>query len=157
MKLSQEVIELAELQAKTFKLAVSKDGTATAEGHDKLFETFLEANGKLDAAKEVQSLASTFYTATAKTVGEAALAAMKKHPSLQTVEVVVPLIGKDTFTVNMERSKTFPKPRTTTGETVTHYGFLNTKLDTTASRANAGMMKKIREDLEEAGAAALST
>lgn len=149
MKISQAVIDLSANLRNGIKIEVAKDGTATATVTEGLYKANLPED-LVEAADKLHEHNSNFLTAAAKAVGEAAVDAMSKNKSCEHVEAVVPLLGKDTFTVGLDRVKSYPVPGGKEGEKVTQYGVINTKLDTVSARPNVGMMKLVRKEINEA-------
>jgi hypothetical protein len=155
MKTPTEVTDLRAKLAKVITLDVAKDGTATHGGLDKVLSTAFTPE-ELKNDEDVMSKRSTLFTAFAGAVGDVGIAAMKKHPNLKVVEAVLPLTGKDTFTVTVDREKSYPKPGKP-GETIKAFGVLNTQLDTVSSRSNRGLMKQVRQELQEKALAAFGS
>lgn len=156
MKLRTEVVDLsADLRKNVIKLEV-KDGQGTFTGLDKIYAHAL-GDEDMEHDKRLHDKRSTAFTATAKAIGELGIDAMKKHPNLVSLEAVVPLQGKDSFTVTVDRQREYPKPGSKTGEKIKAFGVLNTQLDTVSSRSNLGQMKQVRQELQEAAMAAFGS
>lgn len=156
MELKQNIVDLSAAQRKKIKLEVAKDGTSSWTGLEELYPDAL-GEDDLGHDKRISEKRSAFFVATAKTIGEVTLEAMKKKPELQSVEAIVPLHGKDTFVVGIERVKEFPKPGSKEGEKITQYGVLSAELNTVGATVKRGQMKAVREALQEQYAAALNS
>ena len=156
MKNQTQVEDLSTRLKNNLKLEVADDNTAKVSGLETAFHDNMPEELRAQS-KKLHDYSSTFYTATALAVGEASIDAMKKNKKLQTVEAAVPLEGRSTYTVMMERSKEYPKPGSKTGEKITAFGVLNTKLDTVTARSNAGGLKEVRQRLQDAALAAFGS
>ena len=99
-----------------------------------------------EVAESLHQYASDFMAATAKVIGDTALPLMEQHRKLEEVNVTVPMMGKDKWSVSIPRESTFPVPGGN-GATVTKYAQLTGKLETYAAISNRGVIKSIREDL----------
>lgn len=105
-----------------------------------------------EQAEQLHTHATNVYSGLSYAFGTKATDALKKHSKVDSVVLEAPLIGKDTWTMNYSRSKTYPAGPAG-GEPVTRYGVIDAKLEVYAARGKVGEMKIVREEI---GAAALA-
>lgn len=149
MKLSPAIQTLSEFLAPLVSIEAAKDGAATVKVDAEAYINSLPEWADKDQARRLaEEHNPTFFAAATKTVGEHAIKAMGKNKACTNVEAVFPLFGHDTFTVAVDREKTYPIPGSS--EKVTQYGVVSTKLDTVGAVTRAGQMKLVKAELQEA-------
>ncbi|HEY9502091.1 MAG TPA: hypothetical protein VIR01_10740 [Pyrinomonadaceae bacterium] len=148
MKITDEVIDLSANLKKGIQIKVEKDGTAAVEVDKDIYVNNLPEGLDKDQISKAHQFNSSFYAAAAKAVGELSIDAMKKNANCKQIEVVIPLMGRDSYTAIVDREKSYPNPRDKEAP-IKAFGVLNTQLDTVGSRSNRGVMKLIRAELSE--------
>lgn len=161
MKIAQEVLDLSAKLQSQIKLNVDKAGIATPEVPATIFADHLpEDLDKAQAERVATVVLPQFAAAATHAVGTLANEAMKKNKSLTHVEVVIPLFGKDTFTVASDREKTYPQIGTkgeAAGEPIKKFGVVTTGLKTNLDNTKVGTMKAIKQLLGEEALAAFGS
>jgi len=108
-----------------------------------------------EQVKSLQKHNSNFVAAAVHALGEGhAIEFFKKNKDAQSIEMTVPLVGKDSLSMTIAREKTYPGINGNAD--VTKYIQATTlKLDTYASK-NSGQLKKVRDTLAQLGQKALA-
>ena len=103
-------------------IKVAKDGTPTvAEG---TFDEVLKAAGTtMENYKQHTALNSAIASGLTEAFAEAALPVFKSNKDLQTVELVLPTVGRDNFTVTIDRTAEYQNPKTK--EKIVKHGIVN--------------------------------
>ena len=128
-----------------------KDGVATPV--DKAYLTAVASETLTEEIiKEVGAKNSAFAAAQLQQFQEAALPVFKKDANLESVELVVPTVGRDYFSFTIERKKQFPgvngaEPTTTFGHASVKHVIHDAK--------NIGDLRKVRTSMAEAYKASL--
>lgn len=108
-----------------------------------------------DILKKAQAYKSEFTAATALAIGLEAEAVVKKHKALDRVELVVPLVGKDTLEFTYNRASMVPdrSAGAEKGARTEKYGTMSVS-ETVYSVGNRGQLGHIRDMLSASATAA---
>ena len=150
-KIDESVLTLSKKLAASIEIA--KDGTVKIEPD--LYKNNLPEEVPLAVAEKLQDYNSTFFAASAHAFGDAALGHMKKHADTKVLSGSFDMLGKDTWSVGVERSKSFPNPKKPE-ESIVVYGAITGKLEVNEARMKAGQLKRVKEELGEAALKALA-
>ena len=145
----------AELYAKakagiTITVADGIPATIVEKG---MFENNLPATVTKEQAKDYEEYRSEYFAATSKAFAETALPVFNEHKKIASISADFPLLGKDNWSVGIDRSKQFPNPQG--GEPTTQFGAMSFKLETQAARGSRGVIKHVREEISAAALALL--
>ena len=151
-KISPAITALSSIVAAGIKINVA-DGIATTVVEKDLYLKNLPPEVTEDQAKALQAYNSEYYAASAKAFGEAAVPVFKANKKIESISADFPLIGKDNWSVGIDRSKQFPNPQG--GEPTTQYGAMSFKLETQAARGSRGVIKHVREEISATALALL--
>ena len=151
-KISQNVVDLSKAISPAIKIEVA-DGMATTTVEKDLYLKNLPEGLTKETIEKVQDYNSVYFAATAKAFGEAAIPVLKENKKIDSISADFPMIGKDNWAVNIDRSKEYPNPKG--GEPTTTFGAMSFKLETQAARGSRGVIKHIREEMAVAALAAL--
>lgn len=150
-KISPAVLKLSETIAPAIKIA--KDGTVEVE--KELYLNNLPEGLTKETLEQVQGYNSDFFAATAHAFGHAGIKHMKTHKDAQVLSASFDLVGKDTWSVGIERQKSFPNPADA-DKPITSYGVVTGKLEVNEARFKVGQLKQVKIELGDAALKALA-
>lgn len=161
MKIAQEVLDLSAKLQSQIKLNVDKAGVATPEVPATIFADSLpEDLDKAQAERVATVVLPQFAAAATHAVGTLANEAMKKNKNLKSVEVTIPLFGKDSFTVASDRMVKYPainREGEPARPPVMKFGVITTALKTNLDNTKIGQMGAIKKLLGEEALAAFGS
>lgn len=147
IKLKDDVIEASSHIKAGIK--INKDtgfGTVT----DGLFQSFADKHDlSADVIDKVDDVRTTFAAGAVHAVGELAVDAMVSNKNLERATAEIPIGKKDTFSVSVERSKSFGN-HLTGGDPVEKFAVVTAQYDQHAGK-NAGQLKKAKLLIGELG------
>jgi hypothetical protein len=157
MKTVDPVVDLTAVVRDGVTINVAKDGTAAVTVAENLYASSLPEGIDLPTVEKLNKHNNNLYLAFATVVGEKGLDAMKKNTNCASIEATLPLVGKDTFVVSIDRQKEYPKPGSKDGEKITQFGVMNAQLNTVGASDKRGGMKKLRDQMKADYAAAFGS
>ncbi len=146
--------EIKDLAAKIKDGLTFQDGRISVD--PETYVSTLPEGMTKESVKALHDHNSHFYSAATLAVGEMAIEHMKKDKKLEAVEASVPLYGKDTFDLTIERSRTFANPQDKDKPTTT-YANVKATLVTQSARAARGTMNQVRQELAASALAAFGS
>lgn len=147
-EIKTDVLELS----KTLKgrIKIGENGVASIEPGT--YVSLLPEGVTEDNVKKLQSFHSELAAAATLATGELAVPYMKKNKDVASVDLSIPMIGKDSLDVNIKREKTVTNP--TTKEQSTVYGAATAGFSVYSTRPR-GEMAKVKSHLAELAMKAL--
>lgn len=147
-KISQEVLDMSAVIEKG--LTISKGEVSVA---DNLYISTLPDGLTEEQVKAVQSHNSVFFPAASLALGNVGIPVLKKDQKVERLTAGFNMIGKDEFSVSLDRMKTSHNPQSTTEKPlpdVVNYGVLSASYTTHGARATVGQMGHVRAHLKAA-------
>lgn len=148
MEIKKEVIDLSEKIGAELK--ISKDGSV--ERPDDLYEKLLPEGITMEQLKGIQAHNTDFIAAATHAFGQAATPVMKKNAELNSISLDIPTVGKDSLSLQFDRSKQVPNGD---GGMQTKYGSVSVKYDMYGA-GSRGQLKAVKQYLAEEAAKAFS-
>jgi hypothetical protein len=147
-EIKSDILELS----KTLKgkIKIGENGVATVE--EGTYVSLLPEGVTEDNARKLQSFHSELAAAATLATGELAVPYMKKHKDVVSVDLTIPMIGKDSLDVNIKREKTVTNPQSKEQSTV--YGAATAGFTVYSTRPR-GEMAKVKSHLAELAMKAL--
>lgn len=147
-EIKSDILELS----KTLKgkIKIGENGVATVE--EGTYIALLPEGVTEDNARKLQSFHSELAAAATLATGELAVPYMKKHKDVASVDLTIPMIGKDSLDVNIKREKVVTNPQTKSQSTI--YGAATTGFTVYSTRPR-GEMAKVKSHLAELAMKAL--
>ena len=148
---SQPVLELTERISHGLTMD-KKTGIAAVD--EKTYVNLLPEGLTEEIVKQVQVHNMNFVAASLNALGEASIPVFKKQKDLPSTTLTVPMIGKDSITVNMERSSMVPgKDEAGNPTTTEKFGTSSVKMDIYGVHKRGDLLKVKRLLAESAQAA----
>lgn len=139
-----EIVELADKLTKTF--AIDKaNGNVTVTGDP--FTDNLPEGVTLDQIKAVDDCRYNFIAASGKALGDAAVAAMLKHKTIDTVVGTFSLGGKNEVSHEILRAKEVFNP--SSKEMMVKHGAMTTTVKTVLNNQKTGQVGAVRASIGE--------
>ena len=151
MSMNEQIVALAnKIEA---GLSVNeKTGVGEAKAdvyHDNLPEGLTK-----EVVTQVSNYNSDFVAASTYAFGRMAVKAMADNPALNSAFIDITMSGKDTVSIETDRSRTFTKPGDDTKAEITKYGSTSVAYTVHAGK-NAGQLKAARNALVDLATQAL--
>ncbi len=151
-KVSSVNAELKALVTPGINITVA-DGMAKSVTEKGMFIKNLPSEITEEQALIYEGYRSEYMGATAAATADLSLPIFQEHKNITSIAVDFPLVGKDNWSVGIERSHDYPNPKG--GEGTTTLGAMTFKLETHAARGSRGVLKQVREETAAAYLAAL--
>lgn len=128
--------------------------TGAGESTPDVYEKTLPLSSlTMETVKQVSDHNTAFVAASTEVSGQLAIEAMKGNKEINRVTIPFHMGVKDTLTVSVDRSATYPNPKKE-GESIVKFGATTVKLETRASH-NSGNLKSVRGEISRLAAEAL--
>lgn len=144
--MSNEVKEDVRALAKTLKGKISIGENGVASIDKDTYVTLLPETVSEPAVRALQGFHSELAAAATLATGELAIPYLKKNKDVGSVNLSIPMIGKDTLDVSIKREKVVTNPAS--GEKTTTYGAATTGFSVYSTRPR-GEMAKVKSHLAE--------
>lgn len=144
-KLAPEVVAMAKIIADNVE---RKDGETPAISKEAFKKTLPEALTE-EIVDGVYDHRNTFMAASAQVTAGIALEELTKNKDLKSVTLEVPMHGKDTFAVTVERRNEYPDMTDKSKPPVVKYGQMTTKYTAYESSARVGQVKIVKAEAAE--------
>lgn len=142
-----------ELAAKiSYAFSINKDGKCEVDKD--VYTSNLPEGLTKETIESVNDYNSTFYPAATKAFGEVSINGMKANKGIEELKASIPLAGKNTLNLSIERETTY-SGALTGKEPTTHYGTVRATVTTYSADASRGEMKRVRDELRDAAFASL--
>jgi hypothetical protein len=147
-EIKSDILELS----KTLKgkIKIGENGVATVE--EGTYVSLLPEGVTEDSARKLQNLHSELAAAATLATGELAIPYLKKNKDVASVNLSIPMIGKDSLDVNIKREKVVTNPQSKEQSTV--YGAVTAGFSVYSTRPR-GEMLKVKSHLAELAMKAL--
>jgi hypothetical protein len=132
------------------KITIGENGVAVVEPGT--YVALLPEGISEDSVKQLQSFHSELAAAATLATGELAVPYMRKNKGVASVELSIPMVGKDALDVSIKREKTVINPSTKEHSTV--YGAATAGFTVYSTRPR-GEMAKVKSHLAELAMKAL--
>ena len=152
--IKKEVVDLAAVLKKEIKVD-NKTGIATIT--DGIYEKNLPDGLTKTAIEQLQAYNTRMAAAATLAVGEIGCDTFKKHKDLDSIDLEVPLIGKDRLNISFDRSRQVPlRGENGVTGTQTKYGSASVSYDMYGTGPR-GELKKVKQYLAEQALAAFGS
>ena len=151
-KVKATVLDLSKALSADVKISAKGEVTLS----DGIFEKHLPDGITPDIVKAVTAYEGEFIAAAAHAVGHHAVDTFKKHKGVESIAVTVPMAGKNTLDLSLERSRTFPGMVRdgVAGPEVVKYATMDVKYTVHEAAGSRGQLKQVRNSVNEAALAA---
>lgn len=139
-KIPANVLEMSKIIS---GLITEKDGQLVID--PTAYAQTLPDDITIDDVKKVESHRAVFFPATTYAFGNASAKHLKSNKKVDEVNLIVPMNGHDTLSLEYLRSKEVRNPKT--GEKSTKFGSVKAEFSMYAIRGDRGVMSEVRAEL----------
>lgn len=140
-KINPEILEMSKIIKPELSVDKNKPSVEIKEGSD-IYKKCIPNNLSIKVIKEVSSFNKTFIGASIHAMGEVALEALKKNPSMDKITGTIPMSGRDKVESTMERKRSYPSMDPNNKEKIVKKGVITSSASLNVQKSE---LKKLKQ------------